>query len=122
MAILRVRDLLDDAKDILGTCDQATVFARLTDAIEVLANKGQWDPLLAYLSTNVTDNVLVTLPEQVEVPLRINIDGHPAFARDRLFEFTLNGPGSGPLVSWTWADFGDDGAGNRRIKLSSPAT
>lgn len=103
-----VSDVFEDAKDVLGFCSDSKIFSRLTDAIEVLANKGQWEPLLAYLLIPTTSGNIVTLPDTVEVPLRVNLDNNPAFARDKIYEFTMNGPGSeDERVDWTWEDRGD---------------
>ena len=103
-----VSDVYNDAQEVLGFCSQSKIFSRLTDAIEALANKGQWEPLLAYLSIATTDTIYVLLPEEVEIPLRINLDSNPAFTRDRMYEFTMNGPGSSdPRVDWSWEDLGE---------------
>lgn len=112
-----VSDIFEDAKEVLGFCSQTKIFARITDAIEALANKGQWEPLLAYVIVPTTSDAvydintggtIVYLPENVEVPLRVTLEGKPAFSRDKLYEFTLNGPGTyGEPVDWSWIDQGD---------------
>lgn len=104
-----VRDVIDDASEVLGYCQELVLFRRLTDAIEVLANKGQWDPLLGYLDISVPNGYLVTLPREVEIPLKININGNPAFSRNRLYEFTLNGPGADmpETTGFAWDDQGE---------------
>lgn len=103
-----VSEIFNDAKEVLGFCDDAKVFSRLTDAIEALANKGQWEPLLAYLVIPVTNQNYVILPDTIEVPLRVNLSGNPAFGRDKLYEFTMNGPGTlDERVDWSWEDQGD---------------
>jgi hypothetical protein len=104
-----VQDVIDDASEVLGYCQESVLFRRLTDAIEVLANKGQWDPLLGYLDITTDNSYFVTLPREVESPLKININGNPSFSRSRLYEFTLNGPGNEmpETTGFAWDDQGD---------------
>lgn len=102
-----VSEIFQDAKRFLGQCNEGEIFARLTDAIETLANKGQWEPLLGYLDISIGSGNLVALPNEVEMPIRVNIDNSPSYARDRLYEFTLNGPGSNSILTeWQWEDRG----------------
>ena len=133
-----VIDVYDDAKEALGFAQQEKIFRRLTDAIEILANKGSWEPLLAYVIIPTTDGIYVTLPDSVEAPIRVNLDGNPTIARGRMYEFTMNGPGDlDPRVDWGWEDLGEynqiiantDGtvggqnrSTNRRIRLSRSGT
>ena len=101
------RDIFQDAKAVLGQCSESTIFSRLTDAVETLANKGQWEPLLGYYDAPVNAGNLVSLPRDVEMPIRVNVDNTPSYARDRLYEFTLNGPGpDSPSANWSWEDRG----------------
>jgi len=103
-----VSDIYEDAKEALGFASQDKIFRRLTDAIETLANKGSWEPLLAYVVIPITDRFLVQLPDQVEVPLKVNLEGNPSFSRGRMYEFTMNGPGdSDERVDWSWEDLGE---------------
>jgi hypothetical protein len=102
-----VSDIYADAKDVLGFANQDKVFSRLTDAVEALANKSTWEPLLAYMTIPVQNGLVVTFPDSVEVPLRVNLSNQPAFARDRLYEFVMNGPGTAEeRVDWKWEDLG----------------
>jgi hypothetical protein len=68
----------------------------LTRAVEYLANKGDWDVLKGYVDLPIQNQNLVVLPWQVETPLKFTINNVPAFSKDRLYEFTLNGFGSAP--------------------------
>lgn len=102
-----VRDIIDRIHSALGTNDRAVVFERLSDAVEALANKSDWSPLVGYLDVCVTDRCVV-LPREVETVLGLNIGGTPTYARDKWFEFHLNGPGSecdGPS-GFRWDDRG----------------
>lgn len=119
-----VSDVYPAAKQILGNCSESTVFEYLSDAIEALANKGNWDPIVCYLDLQVTDGSLVILPDFVESPIKVNINKKPAFSRGRLFEFRQNTDGTvvGEELGWTWADRGDlpyqvvPPAGNFQVK------
>jgi hypothetical protein len=111
-----VSDIYAEAAEYLGTNDQTHVFRTLTRAVEYLANKGDWDVLKGYVDlpvqgvgTNARN--LVVLPWQVDVPLKFTINDFPAFSRDRLYEFTLNGFGSNPANTddrqeYGWEDRG----------------
>lgn len=102
--MIQVEDIWDDAKLVLGTCDEAVIYSRINDAIELLANKGEWEPLMAYLDTTATGRV-VSLPIEVETPLAVSLNGKPATGRDKLFEFHVNGPGEDWDESdWRWQD------------------
>jgi hypothetical protein len=106
---LRVYDIFAEAADYLGTNDQTYVFRTLTRAVEYLANKGDWDVLKGYVDLPVQNRNLVVLPWQVETPLKFTVDDVPAFSRDRLYEFTLNGFGSNPgsdRIDTSWEDRG----------------
>jgi hypothetical protein len=104
-----VEAIFNDAKEVLGMCNETKIFSRLTDAVEALANKGQWDSLLTYLVITTTgDNELIALPTEVDAVLRLNINGTPSFARDRMWEFTLDGPGTTDArLGFQWEDLGD---------------
>jgi hypothetical protein len=103
-----VKDIKLDARQVLNYCDDETLYNRLTHAIETLANKGQWEAMTAYMDINVTGNT-VTLPREVEFPLKININSYPSFSRAKLYEFSMNGPGNDmqETVSYNWMDKGE---------------
>jgi hypothetical protein len=106
---VRVEDIYAEAADYLGTNDQTSVFRILGRACEYLANKGDWDVLKGYVDLPVQYKNLVVLPWQVDVPLKFTINNSPAFSKDRLYEFTLNGFGSAPGSDRTdlaWEDRG----------------
>ena len=87
-----VSDIWDDARVIFGHCKEDRLFRQISDAIQLLANKGEVDPLVGYVDICVTNNC-ITLPREVETVLALNIGGHPALGHDELFSFHLNGPG-----------------------------
>lgn len=103
-----VSDLYEDCLEILGKCTQATVFSRLTDAIQILSNKGNFDLLVGWVDICAgLDCRTVTLPRDIDVPLAVNIGGHPRYFRNKWYEFHLNGSGSFSETPWTWDDRGD---------------
>jgi hypothetical protein len=85
-------DILDDAEKIFRGCEESDIFNKIGDAVELLANKGEVDPLVGYVDLCVSGQC-VTLPREVETVLAINLDGHPTIGRNPLFSFHLNGPG-----------------------------
>lgn len=99
-------DILPDATRILGTCEEAYLLRRLNAAVELLANKGDFDPYLAVIDLS-SASTSVALPPEVETVLSVNILGRPALGQDTLFNFHLNGPGDMPCgtsVGWRWKD------------------
>lgn len=90
--MILVEEIWDEAKDIFGHCSEKKLFRWISDSVELLANKGEIDPLVGYVDLCV-DGQCVTLPREVETVLAVNIGGHPALGRDELFSFHLNGPG-----------------------------
>jgi hypothetical protein len=107
--MLTVADIWPDANEILGDCDEVKVYRYVSDAIELLANKGEWDPLRGYVDICCSGRT-VTLPTEVETPLAVLINGLPAVPNDALFAFHINGPGD-TCDGWapcqfTWMDQG----------------
>lgn len=111
--MLQAGDVFQDVQEVLGRCDSAYVYRTMSDAIELLANKAPetgpaWQPLLIYINLPVTQGYYITLPEQVDTVLRVNINRIPAFPRAQLYEFTMNGPGSEDYeLGWGWQERGD---------------
>lgn len=87
-----VDDIWDESKVIFGHCKEPRLFRQISDAIQLLANKGEIDTLTGYLDICVSNNC-ITLPNEVETVLAVNIGGHPSLGHDDLFSFHLNGPG-----------------------------
>lgn len=104
--MLIVEEIWDEAKEIFGHCNEPKLFRWITDAVQLLANKGEVDPLVGYVDLCV-DGRCITLPREVETPLAVNINGAPARGRDELFVFHLNGPGEhGDTCKFEWASRG----------------
>lgn len=105
--MVTVADVWPDVNLVFGTCDDEFKFRRLNDAIELLANKGEWQPALVYLDVQTDGNRTITLPSEIETPLAVLVGGKPALGHDRLFEFHLNGPGQDwSECQWKWRDGG----------------
>jgi hypothetical protein len=108
-----VADVYDQAAGLFGPIGETNLYDRITTAVELLANKSQWDPLIGYVDIVTSSapslaNLYVTLPRYVETVLALNVNGRPADFRSKWFEFHMNGPGSYPR--WrgcnTWEDAG----------------
>lgn len=103
-----VADIIDEASEITGLkVSNPRLYKLITRAIKMLKNKGNFDPLLVYVTMNVTsDENVLTLPREVDIPIRININNRPTFSRSKLYEFSLNGPGSDErqYTGYSWMD------------------
>lgn len=120
-----VKDIIEQASAVTGLCSNDGpngLYNAITDAVEVLANKANWDPMQGYLDIIVNpETKSVILPRQVEYPIKININSNPSFSRDKLYEFILNGPGNDmeEVGNSNWMDKGTVPVMN---ELSSPDT
>jgi len=104
--MLNVDEIWDEASEIFGHCSEKKLLRWITDSVELLANKGEIDALVASVDLCVTDRC-ITLPREVETPLAVNIGGHPALGRDELFSYHLNGPGDFTTTcDWSWTNVG----------------
>ena len=88
-----VADLYDAACDIFGPIGQQKVFDRMTEAVELLANYSNWDPLIGYVDIQTWDSFYVTLPQYVDQVLAINVNKSRGIFRNQWHEFHLNGLG-----------------------------
>jgi hypothetical protein len=91
-----VADIYDEVTDITGPIGQQNVFDHITMAIEVLANRSHWDPLIGVVDLCVqNDNCTwyITLPRFVEQVLELNMCNQPGDFRSKWFQFHLNGLG-----------------------------
>lgn len=104
-----VEDIIEQIRDVIGTCSDSVAYGILNEAIELLANTGHWSPLVGFMDI-CTQGCEITLPDDVEAPLAINVGGHPREYNNKWFEFHLNGPGSEccpSSCSFGWVDKGD---------------
>ncbi len=98
-----VSSIYAEAKAALGNCDQATVFRRITDAVQLANYQGKFDAALGHMEICVCDGC-VTLPAEVGTVLAVNNNGLPTLMRDQWFQYHLNGPGIQKYVPWTNTD------------------
>lgn len=102
-----VSQIYDEVAEILGTTDQNKIFRKLTQAIQSLMESGHWFHTNAEVDVCTGwDDVTVTLPRNVEIPLAVNVDGSPMYFRDRLFQYHVNKGGVWNTVGWAWDDRG----------------
>jgi hypothetical protein len=119
--MFRVDDIYDEAKKIIGICDDTKLFRWLGDAASIIVNKADLEGLKGYLDIctaggcscsgtcrNECGSRCVTLPREVETVLGVNMNGHPSLGFGQLFSFHLNGPGDcKKTCDWSWQDKGD---------------
>ncbi len=107
-----VSDIYEEVQEVTGKCDPAINYQAINRAIQLLANKGLFDPLIGYFNfTNTTDGAyyainLVALPRDVKAVLRVTINTKPSWSRDKFFEFLPNseGSGDGEEIGYSWQD------------------
>ncbi len=89
-----VSEILTEAKDVLGKCDNSTVFKRLTDAVRLANNQSKgndWN--IAVMDLCVCDGCM-SLPADVGTILAVNNGGMPTLIRDQWFQYHINGVGT----------------------------
>ncbi len=106
--IITAGEALSEVKKVTAICDDTEAYNLLNEVIQELSNTGLWSPQVGYMDI-CTDESEITLPDDVEVPLAVNVGGRPAEFRNKWFEFHLNGPGSDcneQCCNWGWTDKG----------------
>lgn len=104
--MILVSEIIEDAKRVFGHCAEKILFRWITDAVQLLANKGEVDPLVGHMDMCVVGSC-ISLPTFVETVLAVNLCGHPTQGRDEFFSYHLNGPGDhGCGCSWEWVNTG----------------
>lgn len=98
-----VSDVYSEAKQILGNCDQSTIFKRITDAVRLANNQAKFDISLGQMDLCVCDGC-VTLPADVGTVLGVINGGWPTLVRDQWFQYHANGPGIQPIMPWFYTD------------------
>ncbi len=105
--MIPVTTIWERAKKLAGNSDEPVVFEFITDAVELLANKGEFDPNFGMVDICTGHSCCVVLPREVESILALNICGRPAVGRDQMFRFHLNTGGlCGPKLAYEWDDAG----------------
>src|SRR6478736_4902015 len=102
---MTVSEIINDIKsgEVLGSCDDGYVFARLTDAQKLVSNMGIMDPAIGEMSICTFDGC-VTLPNDVDTVLAVNQGGFPTLLRDQWFQYHANGPGTECWTPWNYTD------------------
>lgn len=104
--MFQVQDVFDEAQKISAVCDEDKLFRWITDAIEMIVNKADFEGWIGYLDLCVSGRC-VTLPREVECILAVNIAGRPTLGRNQLFTFHLNGPGdNAESIDYSYQDTG----------------
>lgn len=103
-----VSDIFNDAAEVLGVSDETYVLNKLSDAVQLLANKNDYRCLIGYVDICAcSDGRTLALPRNIDVPMAVNIEGKPALFRNQWYEFHLNGFGSNDRSgNLTWTDVG----------------
>lgn len=99
-----VSEILTEAKEVLGRCDNSVVFKRLTDAVRLANNQSKgndWN--IATMDLCVCEGC-VTLPADVGTVMAVNSGGHPTLIRDQWYEYHINGSGTTCWVSCGYTD------------------
>ncbi len=105
---MRASDIQEELIEATGSCDEAMNLRTLTRAIQLLANRGLFDPLLGTIDFTIAGGYWIALPRDVKTPIRLNINNNPSISRNRLFEYAPNTEGSvdGEEVGWQWHERG----------------
>lgn len=103
-----VDNIWDEAKKIVGICEDEKLLAWLGDSVEMIANKGDFEGWKGYLDICTTNGgKCLSMPREVGTVYAVNIGGNPTLGLGQLFNFHLNGPGDCcKPCQWTWQDAG----------------
>ena len=123
--IFRVDDIYQEARKIIGVCDDKKLFTWLGDSVSLVANKSDLEGWKGYLDictsgcgqcngrTPCNNSAgcgrrCIALPREVDTVIAVNIGGQPTLGVGQLFSFHLNGPGDcRTSCEWKWADQGN---------------
>ncbi len=136
--MLRVDDIYDEAKKIVGICDDTKLFRWCSDVTSIVCNKADLEAMKGVLdicsvgchchehgSTHHQHGCgshCVTMPREVGTVLGVNIEGHPSLGFDQLFSFHLNGPGDRTNRTTCEHSWQDQGANHSTYRdLITPA-
>lgn len=98
-----VSNIIDEAKQILGTCDLPLVYRRISDAVKLANNQAKFDISLGQMDLCVCDGC-ITLPPDVGTVLGVINGGWPTLLRDQWFQYHANGPGIQSVMPWFYTD------------------
>lgn len=121
--MFRLDDIYDEAKKIIGICDDPKLFRWMGDVVSMIANKGDFEGWKGTLDictvgcdccgpvpchrAGCCGRRCITLPREIETVLAVNIGGKPSLGFGTLFNFHLNGPGDCKTgCEFSWQDQG----------------
>jgi hypothetical protein len=109
--MFRIADIEDEARKIIGVCDDRKLLRWCGDVVSMIANKGDFEGFKAWLDICVSStdcqSDCITLPREVETVIAVNIGGKPTLGYGTLFNFHLNGMGDCKTrCDWSWQDQG----------------
>lgn len=106
--MFQVDDIWEEAKKLVGMCDDPKLFRWLSDAVTLTANKADFEGWKGFIDICTTNRGLcATMPREVDTVYGVTLGGHPTLGLGQLFNFHLNGPGEGcGSCGWTWQDMG----------------
>lgn len=78
---------------ILGTSNRAKIIDTISRAIELAADRANWDTFIDNLDICSDGCGLVTLPSFVDTVIQVNVGGRPTTFRSEWFNYHINGPG-----------------------------
>jgi hypothetical protein len=123
--MFRVDDIYQEARKIIGVCDDNKLFTWLADSVTLISNKNDLEGWKGYLDictagckncdgATTCNNPAgcgrrcIALPREVETVIGVNIGGQPVLGYGQLFNFHLNGPGDcRTICEWKWQDQGN---------------
>jgi hypothetical protein len=105
--MFQVDDVWEEATKIAGFCDEPKLLRWISDAFQLVAQKGDFDGQRGNLDICTTDGgTVITLPREVETVHALNLGGQPTLGFHQLFSYHLNGPGDCRQSIRSWQDLG----------------
>lgn len=98
-----VSEVIEEARTVLGKCDNAYLFRRLTDAVKLANNQADFEVNLGQMDICVCDGC-ATLPADVGTVLAVNSGGYPTLIRDQWYQYHINGRGSSDCTPCGYTD------------------
>lgn len=131
-----VNDIEDEARKIIGACNDEKFFRWIGDSASLIVNKGDFEGLKGTLDICTTGcssctptrpcsslccgKKLIALPPEVSTVHAVNIGGKPTLGFGQLFLFHLNGPGDCNLsCDYSWYDDGSNHPTTRDLVVPS---
>jgi hypothetical protein len=119
--MFRVDDIWDEARKIIGICDEPKFFRLIGDAASLIVNKADLEGLKGTLDIcsagcncsgqrpcgQGCGRRCLTMPAEVQTVIGVNIGGRPALGYGQLFNHHQNGPGDcRQSCEFSWQDMG----------------